>query len=146
MKPKVYYFSATGNSLYVARQIVKNINGELIPIASQMNKNNIGINTDIVGIVFPVYYNRIPIIIEKFIKLLMQIEGKYLFAVCTYGGGPGESLQMIQQILIERGGKLSAAFGVHMNCAQLSRQFYRKFKVYSSLLFYSTLPTAAGSP
>jgi hypothetical protein len=30
-------------------------------------------------------------------------------------------------------------------CALLSRQFYRKFKVYSSLLYFPTLPTAAVS-
>lgn len=38
------------------------------------------------------------------------------------------------------------AFQSDLNCAHLSRQFYRKFKVYSSLLYFSTLPTAAGSP
>ncbi|MGD2246984.1 MAG: EFR1 family ferrodoxin [Candidatus Methanofastidiosia archaeon] len=111
---EIYYFSGTGNSLIVARDIAEKIHGKLIPIASHIEKKSILTDADIIGIVFPVYYNDIPVIIKRFAEKLDNINGKYIFAVCTYGGGAGDSFRSLSQIIKSRGGELSAQFGVHM--------------------------------
>lgn len=91
---EIYYFSGTGNSFTVARDIAKKIHGKLIPIASHIEKESITTQADIIGIVFPVYYNDIPTIIRKFAEKLDDISGKYIFAVCTYGVGQGIHLEV----------------------------------------------------
>jgi len=70
MKTDVYYFSGTGNSLWVAQKISKKIeNSELIPIPKVVNKKE-GIKGEIIGIVCPIYMDNIPLIVADFIKIV----------------------------------------------------------------------------
>lgn len=114
MSVEIYYFSGTGNSFIVARDIAVKTNANLIPIASQIEKKVITPNANTIGIVFPVYYGDIPLIIKRFAEKLDNISCKYIFAVCTYGGGTGDSLKTLSRIIHSRGGELSAQYGVHM--------------------------------
>ncbi len=114
MSTEIYYFSGTGNSLVVARGIAEQTKGKLIPIASMVDKKAVMPKADSFGIVFPVYYVDIPVIIRKFAEKLDNIKDKYLFAVCTYGGGAGNSFNSLSRIIRSRRGELSAMFGVHM--------------------------------
>ena len=60
--------------------------GELIPIASVVDKEVIETDADVVGIVFPTYYEPyggVPIIVRKFARKLEDIDSKYIFAICT---------------------------------------------------------------
>ena len=81
----IYYFSGTGNSLYVAKDIAAKTGGTLFPIASIMDCDVIKIDAEVIGMVFPVYYNELPLIIKRFTEKLDNIEHKYIFAVCTFG-------------------------------------------------------------
>ena len=114
MSIEIYYFSGTGNSLRVARDIAEKTNADLIPIASQIEKEMITVHADTIGIVFPVYYGDTPLIVRRFAEKLDNISNKYIFAVCTYGGGAGDSLRTLGRIIRSRGGELSAQYGVHM--------------------------------
>ncbi len=114
MKMDVYFFSGTGNSLYIAKKIIEEAEGRAIPITSVINKESITPDADVFGIIFPVYYADIPLIIKRFAKKLSNIENKYIFAVSNYGGSTGTSFSSLDNILIEKGGKLSSAFGIHM--------------------------------
>lgn len=114
MRVEMYYFSGTGNSLSVARDIAEKTNADLIPIACQIEKKVITVNADIIGIVFPVYYGDLPLIVKRFAEKLDNISNTYIFAVCTYGGGGGDSLKTLSQIIRSRSGELSAVYGVHM--------------------------------
>ena len=55
MKADVYYFTGTGNSLVVARDIAQEIEGELISIPSVLGKGSISTHAKVIVIVFPVY-------------------------------------------------------------------------------------------
>lgn len=114
MGTEIYYFSGTGNSLYVAKNIAEKTKASLTPIASVIKRNSIKIKADVIGIVFPVYYMELPMIVEEFAKKLEDINGKYIFAVCTHGGAAGASLRMMKSILRSKGGMLSAGYGIHM--------------------------------
>lgn len=76
----ICYFTATGNSLYVA----KRIGGTLLSIPKLINKNEIVIDDDAVGIIVPVYAGNVPEMVRKFLKKA-KIETDYLFFICTYG-------------------------------------------------------------
>jgi ferredoxin len=114
MDAAIYYFTGTGNSLAVARLVAERLGGELIPIASVTDRETIESNANVIGITFPVYYTDAPNIVRRFAEKLGNTEGKYIFAVCTYGGAAGASLKTLDGILRSRGTGLSAGFGVHM--------------------------------
>jgi ferredoxin len=113
-KAEIYYFSATGNSLVVARDISKKINAKLIQAASIMNKESIDTKADVIGLVFPLYDFKPPQIIINVIRKLKKINAKYLYAVCTYGIAPSHALKHLNKIIKSCGGFLSAGFAVKM--------------------------------
>ncbi len=121
MSFEIYYFTGTGNSLAVARDIVEKTNGKLISIPAVINKQSIKTEADSIGIVFPAYMAHlygIPLIVERFIKKLEDIGSKYLFAVCTCGGLENfnglPALKNLGKIIKSKGGKLSAEFSVKL--------------------------------
>ncbi len=77
---KIFYYSATGNSLKVA----KSIGDEVYSIPSLLKDENESYTDDVIGFVFPCYYGSIPTIIEDFIRD-NQFEASYTFAIVTYG-------------------------------------------------------------
>ncbi|MGZ7068514.1 MAG: EFR1 family ferrodoxin [Methanobacterium sp.] len=133
-KAEIYYFSGTGNSLIVARDIAEKMNGNLISIPSVMDKQSLTTDADVIGIVFPVYYvglANIPLIVQQFVKKLDKISTKYIFAVCTYGGGAGSTLQMLDEMIRKRGGHISSGFGVQMPQNAFRKPFENKEKLYN---------------
>ncbi|OPX60074.1 MAG: NADH-plastoquinone oxidoreductase subunit [Methanobacterium sp. PtaB.Bin024] len=116
MGTEIYYFSGTGNSLTVARDIANKIDGTLIPIASVVDKGPIRTDADAIGIVFPVHFsaiNGIPNLVQRFVEN-MEMNSKYIFAVCTCGGFSAATIENLGKIIESKGGKLSAGFTVQM--------------------------------
>jgi ferredoxin len=114
MDPEIYYFSGTGNSLAVARDIAEKLNGRPVPIPTLMKSDAIEPSSDKIGIVFPVYYGGLPNIISRFSENLSGLEGKYIFGVATFGDSPGWALKDLSKIIKDRGGDLAAGFGVRL--------------------------------
>ena len=78
MNTEIYYFSGTGNSLVVARDIAERIGGKLISIPAVIDEERIEIDADALGIVLPAYYMRMPRIVEGFIGKLTNLQSKYI--------------------------------------------------------------------
>ncbi len=114
MKTAVYYFSGTGNSLILARQTAGLLDGALIPITSAIKLEDIYPEADIIGIVYPVYYNDLPVIVKDFAGKLRGINGKFVFAICNYGGCGSQSVKTLGEIIRASGGELAAAYAIHM--------------------------------
>lgn len=114
MSTEIYYFSGTGNSLVVARDIAEKIDGKLISIPALMDEASIKINADTFGIVSPTYYMRMPGIVERFIGKLTNLRSKYIFAIVTVGGVAGGILDRLSEAVSLRGGSLAAGFVVRM--------------------------------
>jgi ferredoxin/flavodoxin len=129
MKQVIYYFSGTGNTLFVARDIAEGLGASLIPIVSLVDNPGINVDSDISGIVYPVYYGELPGIVKEFAEKLDKLEGKYIFAVCTFGGSAGDSLRSLRKIIRSRGGELSATYGVHMP----QNAFYKFWEKHETL-------------
>jgi ferredoxin/flavodoxin len=118
MKTIIYYFTGTGNSLAAAKKIASALGDcELVPIASlHETSGDIVPQADRVGIVCPVYFSGLPLMVASFAGRLDPSAAKYVFAVVTHGGG-GESaaLRQFDKILRNRQGRgLDAGFGIAM--------------------------------
>ena len=127
---EVYYFSGTGNSLTVAKMVAERLGGDLIPIASVIDRGKIEPDADVIGIVFPVYYTDLPNIARRFAEKLDNTAGKYIFGIATYGGAAGDSLKTLGRILRSRGKRLSAGFGVHMPQNAFRKPWENKTRIY----------------
>ena len=126
----IFYFSASGNSLALARDIAKQTNGKVVAISSLMEKENVHPETEAVGIVFPVYYASngygIPLIVERFVNKLEGMDSKYVFAVCTHSGMAGETIEKLRNLIKSRGGQLAAGFSLNMGSKDMTKEKQQK--------------------
>ena len=97
---KVLYFTATGNSLYVA----KAIGGELLSIPQLIKQNIYKIEDDVVGIIAPTYCADLPKMVKRYIKKL-KIKANYIFGIMTFGYRIGDGLKLLEKYAIESGFK-----------------------------------------
>jgi Pyruvate/2-oxoacid:ferredoxin oxidoreductase delta subunit len=104
----------------------------LIPIASLVDRNSIEVDSEIMGIVFPVYYGELPVIIKRFAEKLVNIQDKYIFAVCTFGGSAGYSLKLLRNIIRARGGEIAATYRVHMPQNSFAKPWEKHATLYAS--------------
>jgi hypothetical protein len=74
-RAEVYYFSGTGNSLVLAKLVAERLGGELIPVASVVDRERIEPVADVIGIVFPVYYADTSNIVRGFAEKLRSRRG-----------------------------------------------------------------------
>ena len=82
-KRLVFYFTATGNDLYVARQF----SNEPLSIPQVMKQHGHGPmrwETDEIGIVYPIYWQKPPVMVQEFIRK-STFTCSYFFGILTYG-------------------------------------------------------------
>ncbi len=115
MKTTLYYFSGTGNSLKVARDISEKLGDtEIISIRDIADKDVIP-SSSCIGFIFPVYAYGLPLIVSRCIKkLVFERSDKYFFAVATCKDKKGGSMYQLANELKAKGLKLSADFTVKM--------------------------------
>lgn len=82
-KRVVLYFTGTGNSLYVARQLAGK-DGEILSIPQLVKNKQYDIEADEIGIVYPIYGHMPPNMVWEFIKKA-KLRAEYKFAILTYG-------------------------------------------------------------
>lgn len=112
MKIDIYYFSGTGNSLFVAKKIVEKFEGsELISIPKVVNKK-VGIKGEVIGIVCPIYMYNIPLIVADFIRKIESAE--YIFLVYAGAGELGGGIKDLLKIFASQKLKLSSIFNIPM--------------------------------
>lgn len=106
----IFYFSGTGNSLYVAKLIRDQFSGQLINMANGTSRSS----SDMVGFVFPMYNHTVPTLVLDFIEGFDDLSGKYIFALCTYGHSIGITMKHLKKVIEKKGGKLALGKGVQM--------------------------------
>jgi ferredoxin/flavodoxin len=112
---KIYYFSGTGNSLFVAREIKKAIpSAELVPICRSTGSDAVFPEAERVGFVFPIHGFGLPAIVASLIKKIDFASVKYLFAVATRGGSPTIATREIESLLKKKGKGLDSFYYVNM--------------------------------
>jgi ferredoxin len=93
---KVFYFTATGNNLYVA----KRIGGEIYSIPKLMKLEQFEFDDEEIGIVFPSYYGGVPKIVEEFLNKV-NLKSKYIFAIISFGSFSGAVIPELIEIGIK---------------------------------------------
>ena len=108
----IFYFTATGNSKFIAERIAAKTNDSLVNIAECIQAGNFSFelkNDEAIGFVVPVYAMGIPMIVTDFLKSISisVTPNNYAFAVLNSGGTTGNAGKMIDKYV-----KLNAVFGI----------------------------------
>lgn len=105
MKGKIFVFSATGNSKYLAVKIADETELEIVSVNERLltYEEEYDFDGETVGFVFPVYAWGCPSIMERFVKSL-NFSGKpsYVFAVANCGDSMGNTLTDFAKLLKEK--------------------------------------------
>lgn len=106
----IFWFSGTGNSLAAARDIARHLGGaSLVPIAGQAGDV---VADGVVGVVCPVYFYGLPLLVRDFLARLDVSRAAYVFVVLTAGGFPGRALTEARRRLTRAGRTPDAVVGL----------------------------------
>lgn len=114
----IFYFSATGNSSYVAKQIAKeNERLIFIPEAIDNNMYEYDVEEDeTVGVISPTYNWTVPSVVSMFLEKLKlnTVKKPYMYYVGTFGTTTGAAATMADHYIKENGYSFDAKFDVKM--------------------------------
>lgn len=117
----IFYFSGTGNSLQVAKNIAKYNDEELISIASEMNNRNDDFkytlkDNEAIGFVYPVYAWAPPKMVIDFVEKLKldNYKDNYIFSVATCGENVGNTMKVLSASLKKKNLNLNSGFSISM--------------------------------
>ena len=113
----IFYFSATGNSKYVADRIAAATGDKPISITDCCKGDGFFFDEadKTIGIVSPTYAWGLPIIVREFLqKLTLHTKPDYLWFAATYGTTPGQTGRFAEDLLNANGLSVSAKFSVKM--------------------------------
>jgi len=98
----VFYFSGTGNSLKVAKNLAKELDD--CEIISMTKSYNLTKEYDRIGFVYPVYFWGMPKRVIEFIKNMNFDNNKntYYYSIATYGGLAGNAVYQLYELLFNR--------------------------------------------
>jgi len=123
MSVQLFYFTGTGNSLFVAKELSKNLKDvEITSIIKCLKSNNFISKADSVGFIFPIHGLTVPIPVKLFLNRLILENAVYTFAVATRGGTIFRGTELLQRALIKQNKKLNSLFlfTMHNNDPKLS--------------------------
>lgn len=112
----IFYFTGTGNSSYVAKQIAEKTGDKLINMAQNRHEKHSFqlVEGESVGFVFPVYYYTLNHIVSEYISNL-TIEGNgYVYAIVTCGGSIGGTGGLLKEELEKRNITLNNVYSLQM--------------------------------
>ena len=92
----IFYFTGTGNCLYIARQLAGE-NAELLSIPQMVKRGKYDFEADEIGLVYPIYGHMPPYMVRQFIQKA-KLNAKYKFAVLTYGARKCDSVEIWDRI------------------------------------------------
>lgn len=76
----VFYFTATGNSLFIAKQL----SDSPLSIPQELKKADLTYEADEIGFIFPDYAAAVPVIVREFVEKA-RFKASYIFSVITFG-------------------------------------------------------------
>jgi len=125
---EIYYFSSSGNSLMVARELQRRLPGSLLrPIVQLLEDSEITHAGECIGFVFPVHGMTLPIPVRKCLGKLDLSGTRYIFATATRGGTLFRGFPLVNKLLKRQHRQLNANFIIDMPSND------PKFKVYNTI-------------
>lgn len=118
MNTVIYYFTGTGNSFKVAKDLSQYIEDTIIiQIRQEKLSHQLSTDAKIIGFVVPTIFKGMPKLISQFINhLVIMHPSPYIFAVSTYGehNGMGIVSKQFEKLLAKKDLSLSAYFAIQM--------------------------------
>jgi len=112
MSTTIFYYTGTGNSLWVARLAAAELGGsELVSISEKTIDLKL-FEAETIGLVFPVHIWGVPGAMVRFTERLQGIKPDYIFAYAVNGGQVSSTLLQLENILLNHGLSLSAGFEI----------------------------------
>lgn len=105
----IFYFTATGNSLYVARQFEDN----LISIPQIINNDDLVFEDETIGIVWPIYAGEPPKIVLDFLTKA-TFKTDYFYMILTYGKDQTDAPEFVASLCEELGKPVDYAKAILM--------------------------------
>jgi len=125
MKTLIFYFSGTGNSLFIAKRLKENLeNSELMPIVKFLSKKNREIESCTLILVFPVHALTIPLPVRSFLKKMNFKKVKYFACVATRLGTYFNDFKRIERYTYPK--KVDSQFIINMGDNDIKKKNYRK--------------------
>ncbi len=100
-KRLIFYFTGTGNCLYVARQLADD-NTKLLSIPQLMKQKEFNFEADEIGLVYPIYGHMPPYMVRQFLKKV-RLKADYTFAVLTFGARKCNAVEILDSITRKAG-------------------------------------------
>ena len=94
----LFYFTGTGNSLFVAKQIEDNP----ISIPQVIHNESLDFSADSIGVAAPVYGHEVPPMVKAFLQKA-TFRTDYFYMVLTYGNRHGGAAELAKQLCGECG-------------------------------------------
>ena len=117
----VFYFSGTGNSLWVAKQLSSVFAEELVSVADELKNESNSFNYSLkadekVFFVFPVHSWGPAVLIPRFIEKmnLENYTNQAVYVVCTCGDNCGYTDRIMQEALAKKSVRLMHAYSIQM--------------------------------
>lgn len=115
MSVEIYYFTGTGNTLYITKSIACKLDDvKLIPINKLDNNTNIFSKAEVVGVIYPTYFVDAPDVIHKFLNKFKPLKTSYVFLYTNYGEIMGNALYYPYMRLKAHGIDVDACFHVQL--------------------------------
>ena len=114
MKTTIFYFTGTGNSLWVARILAKELGDCELASIADWNQGKKAIEAEVIGLVFPVHIWGLPAPVIQFVQELKISQPAYIFAIAVDGGQVANTLVQLKKILKRDGLNLSSGFEIIM--------------------------------
>ncbi|MGL4669640.1 MAG: EFR1 family ferrodoxin [Methanobacteriaceae archaeon] len=115
----IFYFTGTGNSLYVAKKIQEIDGDEIVDMGKALNEKKFNYKIkkgEKIGIVAPVYFFGLPNIVSEFInQIMLEIdENPFVYTVITCGGNIGNADKDVSNLLKLKNLQLDASYSINM--------------------------------
>jgi ferredoxin/flavodoxin len=111
MGTTIFYFTGTGNSLMLTRDLAGELGGaRIISMAKAIKEPEIELSDECIGFVFPVFFGSTPLIVRDFITKLPLDNSKYVFTIANCANTSGLALNHVAALLAEKGVELGSGF------------------------------------
>jgi ferredoxin len=131
----IFYYTGTGNSLWVAQNIAKQSGGADLVSISDWMRHKTPIKLETAGIVFPVHMWGVPPPVVKFINEMKAFSPRYIFGVAVDASQVANTLVQLKNLCKKNGLTLSSGFEIKMPSnyipwggAELKEKQEQKFK------------------
>lgn len=114
MGTEIFYYTGTGNSLWVARRLTEQLEDAALHSIPAWQQTCPPIEAECLGLVFPVYIWGVSAPVRRFIEALPPLRAHYLFAVADNGGQVSNTLVQLKGLLAKKNLTLNAGFTITM--------------------------------